>query len=98
MQQEYFQSPHRRTYKGCNRYKIASKTLDDFGLIIDQGKRLLPKVVESDSMLSNPDEQIKNEVDKPFCCKFCGNENYVKYGVRNGKQNYMYKLSICSKA
>jgi transposase-like protein len=92
VQQEYFHLPNRRVYKVCNRYKIASKTLDDFGLIIDQGKGELPKVWSTDSMsINTPCENKKEDVDKPFCCKFCGSENYIKYGVRNGKQNYFCK-------
>jgi len=42
------------------------------------------------SIKAPKDENIKDS-DKPFCCKFCGSENYIKYGKRNGKQNYMCK-------
>jgi transposase-like protein len=89
--QEYFQSSTDRVYKVCRRYFIQQKTLETFGIIIDQGKWALPKVMEYDSMLSNPDGQIKNEVDKPFCCKFCGSENFIKYGMKNKKQEYQCK-------
>jgi len=40
--------------------------------------------------INTPSENENQEV-KPFCCKFCGSENYIKYGVRNGKQNYLCK-------
>lgn len=33
-QQEYFHLPPKRVYKECNRYRIASTTLEDFGLKI----------------------------------------------------------------
>jgi transposase-like protein len=42
------------------------------------------------SITTPKDENIKVS-DKPFCCKFCGSENFIKYGVRHGKQNYMCK-------
>ena len=42
-------------------------------------------------MLSNPEGQIVKENDKPFCCKYCGSENYIKYGKKNAKQNYFCK-------
>lgn len=42
-------------------------------------------------MVSTPDEEIKKENDKPFCCTHCGSENYIKYGKKNGKQHYMCK-------
>ena len=44
-------------------------------------------------MLSNPDENIKEDNDKPFCCKYCGSENYIRYGTENNKQ--MYKCKDC---
>jgi len=60
--------------------------------MIDQEKRELPLVWSTDSMSTNtPKEEIIEVSDKPFCCKFCGSENYIKYGIRNGKQNYMCK-------
>ena len=95
-QQEYFQRPYRRVYKICNRYKIANITLEDFGLKInnvDQGKRWsLPKVWSHDNMtIKAPNENIKEAVDKPFCCTHCGSENYIKYGKKNSKQVYMCK-------
>ena len=46
-------------------------------------------------MLSNPDENIKEDNDKPFCCKYCGSENYTKYGKENNKQ--MYKCKECNR-
>ena len=42
-------------------------------------------------MLSNPDEQNKEDSDKPFCCTHCGSEEYIKYGKKNGKQIYLCK-------
>lgn len=30
-----------------------------------------------------PIESIENDADKPFCCKFCGSENFIKYGKKN---------------
>jgi len=96
VQQEYFRSPHRIPYKECNRYRIASTTLLDFGLKIDQGKRELPKVWSHDSMnITTPKEPIKEEVDKPFCCTHCGSENYTKYGKKNRKQ--VYKCKDCNR-
>lgn len=44
-------------------------------------------------MVSNPEKSIKNEVDKPFCCKYCGSEKYFRYGKENNKQ--MYKCNEC---
>jgi transposase-like protein len=41
--------------------------------------------------ITTPKETIKEDADKPFCCKFCGSENYIKYGIRYDKQNYMCK-------
>ena len=46
-------------------------------------------------MLSNPDENIKEDNDKPFCCKYCGSENYIRYGTENNKQ--MYKCKKCGR-
>ena len=46
-------------------------------------------------MVSNPDENIKEDNDKPFCCKYCGSENYVRYGKENNKQ--MYKCKDCNR-
>jgi len=92
---EYFQLPNRSIYKVCNRYKISDITLESFGLIIDQGKRELPKVMESDSMLSNPENDKKVDADKPFCCTHCGSENYIKYGKKNNKQ--VYKCKDCNR-
>ena len=45
-------------------------------------------------MLSNPEKQIEEDNDKPFCCKYCGSENYTKYGIENNKQ--MYKCKECN--
>lgn len=42
-------------------------------------------------MLSNPNENIKEDNDKPFCCTHCSCENYNKYGKKNGKQIYYCK-------
>ena len=42
-------------------------------------------------MISTPKEKIEEVCDKPFCCKFCGSENYIKYGKKKGTQNYMCK-------
>jgi len=92
VQQEYFQRPYRRVYKECNRYKISTTTLENFGLIIDQGKRELPKVWSTDRMsINTPNETINDAVDKPFCCTHCGSEHYIRYGKKNGRQQYMCK-------
>lgn len=42
-------------------------------------------------MVSNPDKEIKEENDKPFCCKFCESENFIKYGKKNNRQQYFCK-------
>ena len=42
-------------------------------------------------MVSNPGREIKEENDKPFCCKFCGSENFIKYGKKNKRQQYFCK-------
>jgi transposase-like protein len=42
-------------------------------------------------MVSTPNENKEEVNDKPFCCKFCGSENYIRYGKKKGKQNYMCK-------
>lgn len=92
VQQEYFQSPHERVYKECNRYEISSTTLENFGLEIDQEKCYLPLVWSHDRMsITTPKEEIIKDGDKPFCCTHCGSENYTKYGKKNGKQVYMCK-------
>ena len=92
VQQEYFQRPPRRVYKECNRYKIANITLEDFGLIIDQRMREHPLVWSTDNMSINTPSDEKNlDADKPFCCKFCGSENIIKYGMKNKKQEYQCK-------
>jgi len=92
VQQEYFQSPNRSAYKVCNRYEIASTTLEDFGLKIDKGKGELPNVWSNDTMNITAPKENKEEMDnKPFCCTHCGSENYTKYGKKNGKQIYMCK-------
>ena len=92
IQKYYFQPPHRKVYKEYNRYKISKITLDNFGLKNGQGKPELPKTWSHDSMsITTPKDEIKEVSIKPFCCKFCGSENYIKYGVRRGKQNYMCK-------
>ena len=89
---EYFQLSNRRVYKECNRYRIANITLLDFGLKIDQEKDELPLVRSNDKMtITAPKEQIEEAVDKPFCCKFCGSENFIKYGMKNKKQEYQCK-------
>jgi len=83
-------------YKVCNRYRIASKTLEDFGLEIDQRMREHPLVWSNDRMnITAPNEQIEEDANKPFCCKFCGSENYIKYGMKNKKQEY--KCKDCGK-
>jgi transposase-like protein len=92
IQQEYFQQSHKRVYKICNRYKIVEITLDDFGLKTDQGKCDLPLVWSHDSMsITTPKDEIKKDSIKPFCCTHCGNEEYIKYGKKNGKQIYICK-------
>lgn len=92
VQQEYFQRSSRRVYKECNRYRISGTTLENFGLKIDQEKGELPLVWSHDNMsITAPNENIKEAVDKPFCCTHCGSENYIKYGKKNDKQQYMCK-------
>jgi len=91
---EYFQLSNRRVYKICNRYEISTINLENFGLkMIDQGKRELPKVWSTDSMITNTPSNNENVDVKPFCCKHCGSENFVKYGKENNKQ--MYKCKDC---
>ena len=46
-------------------------------------------------MVSNPDEQIEEDNDKPFYCKYCGSGNYIRYGKENKKQ--MYKCKDCNR-
>jgi transposase len=46
--------------------KKQSISLENFGLIIDQGKRELPKVVESDNMVSNPENEINIDSNKTY--------------------------------
>ena len=41
--------------------------------------------------ITAPKEQIKEAVDKPFCCTHCGSENFIKYGMKNKKQEYQCK-------
>lgn len=91
IQKDFPQLSNRRPYKECNRYRIA-RPLENFGLKIDQEKSELPLVRSHDrTSITTPNEKKKGEVDKPFCCKFCGSENYIKYGKKNGKQNYFCK-------
>ena len=95
---EYFQSSYSRDYKVYSRFKISTKTLDDFGLKInniDQGKLSLPKVWRPDSMSIKPQDENKKTDHKPFCCKHCGSENFIKYGKENNKQ--MYKCKDCKR-
>jgi hypothetical protein len=92
---EYFQSSYRRKYKVCNRYKISNITLKDYGLEIDQEKCNLPLVVESDNVVSNPEDKESVTIEKPFCCTHCGSESYKKYGKKNGKQ--VYKCNSCNR-
>jgi len=93
---EYFQPPSPRVYKVCNRFKISTITLENFGLNIDQGKHELPKVWSTDSMITNtPNDEKIIDADKPFCCTHCGSENYIKYGKENNKQ--MYKCRDCNR-
>lgn len=91
---EYFQLPNRSVYKVYSRYKISTITLENFGLNIDQEKCYLPLVRSTDSMSTNtPRNEIKEVSDKPFCCKYCGSESYIRYGKENNKQ--MYKCKEC---
>jgi len=93
---EYFQPPYNRVYKICNRYKISTVTLENFGLIIDQRKGKLPLVWSTDTMnINTQDDEKKLDADKPFCCTHCGSENYTKYGKENNKQ--MYKCKDCNR-
>ena len=93
---EYFQSSNRSVYKVYSRYKISTKTLENFGLEIDQGKHELPKVWSTDTMnINTPRDEIKEVNDKPFCCTHCGSENYKKYGKKNSKQ--VYKCKDCNR-
>ena len=93
---EYFHPSFTRVYKVCNRYRINDKTLEDFGIIIDQGKLTLPKVGSHDSMsITTPLKNKADEENKPFCCKYCGSEHYIKYGKENNKQ--MYKCKDCNR-
>jgi transposase-like protein len=93
---EYFQPSNRSVYKVCNRFKISTVNLENFGLKIDQGKRTLPKVWSTDTMnINTPRDEIKEVNDKPFCCTHCGSENYKKYGKKNSKQ--VYKCKSCNR-
>ena len=97
---EYFRLPPKRVYKECNRYRIASTTLLDFGLEIinndPKNATNIQGVWSNDNMnITAPKESNKIDVDKPFCCKYCGSENYVKYGKENNKQ--MYKCKECGR-
>ena len=90
VQQEYFRSPHKIPYKECNRYKIASTTLEDFGLKIDQRKGKLPLVWSHDRMsITTPKETIKdadNKVsDNIVECIFCGSTDVIRMGKRKTK-------------
>jgi len=75
IQQEYFQRPQQKGYKECNRYRICKITLDDFGLKIDnisdpKSRVSTQGVWSRDSVsITTPKETIKEDVDKPFCCK-----------------------------
>ncbi len=96
VQQEYFRSPPRIPYKECNRYRICSTTLLDFGLKIinndPKNATNIRGVWRHDNMrITTPKEPIIEAVDKPFCCTHCGSENYTKYGKKNGRQQYMCK-------
>ncbi len=39
----------------------------------------------------NTQRENENQEVKPFCCKFCGSEKFIKYGVKHRKQNYFCK-------
>ena len=98
VQQEYLQSSNRRAYKVCNIYEIKNKTFEEFGFIINDPRSTwsTPRVWSHDRMsITTPKESIKEAVDKPFCCKFCGSENYIKYGKKSGKQ--FYKCKDCNR-
>lgn len=41
--------------------------------------------------ITTPKEEIIEDSDKPFCCKYCGSENYIRYGKENNKQVYRCK-------
>lgn len=97
-QQEYFHRPYRRVYKVCNRYRIASKTLNDFGLKIinndPKNATNIQGIRSHDNMtIITPKETNKIDTDKPFCCKFCGSEQLIKAGKHptNKKQYYLCK-------
>ena len=45
--------------------------------------------------ITTPNNEIEEDNDKPFCCKHCGSENFIKYGKENNKQ--MYKCKDCSR-
>lgn len=81
-----------------NKYKIENKTLEGFGLIMNDPKsRVSTQGVWSHDKMSTtaPKESIREAVDKPFCCKFCGSENYIKYGKKREKQ--FYKCKDCNR-
>jgi transposase-like protein len=70
--------------------------LEDFGLkIINNDPKNgtnIQGVGSYDSMSITTPEDNKDAVDiKPFCCKFCGSENFIRYGIKNGKQEYQCK-------
>ena len=41
--------------------------------------------------ITTPEENKESVDNKPFCCTHCGSENYIKYGKKNKKQQYMCK-------
>jgi transposase-like protein len=83
----------RKLNKICNLYKITDVTLENFGLSSKKNPAVKRQGVgRNDKMnISTPEENKKEAAEKPFSCKFCGSENFIKYGKKNGKQNYFCK-------
>lgn len=103
IQKNDIKSSRRKINKVINIYKNENITLKDFGLIFSKKLISAPKSRVStqggwshDKVdITAPNEPIKEEVDKPFCCKFCGRENVIKYGKKSGKQ--FYKCKDCNR-
>jgi len=58
----------------------------DFGLIINDPRSngVTPRVWSHDNMRITTPNENKGTIDiKPFCCKYCGSENYIKYNKKN---------------
>ena len=89
-------------YKVYNRYKICNTTLEKFGLINinndHQSRMNTPVVWSHDKMdITAPMGTIKEDVDKFFCCRYCGAQEIIKAGKRKTKcgSRQRYKCKNC---